>query len=174
MLVLSVHIFLISLLPKRGLPHQQLTQTIEPKLSVTLLPSKEVSNLSSKKIAPSKHKSHAEQHFSSVPLTLSENTSSSHTASSTDEQQAIQEKSTHSIHNTRHWARQFSNLPDPSLKESLRKKEFIAAPQTELQKLEKNMIQSVRPDCKNAHSKMGLLPIPILLHDLTNENGCKW
>lgn len=171
--VLSIHVFLISLLPKRWLPHYQLTQTIEPKLLVTLLPSKKVSNLTDKAIVLSKPKLHAEQRFASVPPALSENTSFSHTENST-EQQAIQEKSTHSIHNTRHWAKQFSNLPDSSLKESLRKKEFIAAPQTELQNLQKNMIQSVRPDCKTAHSKMGLLAIPMLLHDLTNENGCKW
>lgn len=171
-LVSSAHILLFILLSKQSATNQKLIQATKPQLSVRLLPSQKLSNLNSKKIAPSTHKSLAKQHSSTVPL-LSRNMPAHH-AEKNIGQQAAEEKSTDSIHDTKHWAREFSKLPDPSLKSSFRKKEFIAAPQTELQKLQENITQSVRPDCKNAHSKLGLLAVPMLLLDLTKENGCKW
>jgi len=171
-LVLSIHILLIILLPRKSATNQALIQATEPKLLVRLLPSQKVSDLNSKKIAPSTHKSLAKQHSSTVPL-LSRNIPAHH-AEKDIGQQAAEEKSTDSIHDTKHWAQEFSKLPDPSLKSSLRKKEFIAAPQTELQKFQENITESVRRDCKNAHSRLGLLAVPMLLLDLTKENGCKW
>lgn len=171
-LVLSVHILVIILLSRKSATNQKLIQATEPKLSVRLLPSQKVSNLNSKEIAPFTHKSLAKQHSATVPH-LSSNIPAQH-AEKNIGQQAAQEKSTDSIHDTKHWAQEFSKLPDPSLKSSLRKKEFIAAPQTELQKFQENITESVRRDCKNAHSRLGLLAVPMLLLDLTKENGCKW
>ncbi|MDW5415579.1 hypothetical protein R6242_03205 [Iodobacter sp. CM08] len=40
--------------------------------------------------------------------------------------------------------------------------------------LAKELDKAVRGDCKNAYSQMGLLAIPMLLHDTVSDKGCQW
>ncbi|MEN9657540.1 MAG: hypothetical protein RL571_1005 [Pseudomonadota bacterium] len=40
--------------------------------------------------------------------------------------------------------------------------------------LAKELDKAVRGDCKNAYSQMGLLAIPMLLHDTVRDTGCQW
>jgi hypothetical protein len=109
LLILSAHIFLISLLTKKSVTKQKLTQLIEPTLLVKLLPSPKVSILTSQNSTLSQRKTLAAPRPSPARSILTDN-SADH-GENVKEQQITQENLADSIHNTKHWAREFSKNP---------------------------------------------------------------